>query len=162
MAGELVGLAEIAALFGITKQVISNWRTRKPGFPAAFVELKSGPVWQSDDILKWAKREGILLADNAKAQPPTIKKIKREARVVAMMNMKGGVGKSTLTTNLGWYAAHERDCRVLLVDLDPQFNLSQYVLGTAGCELLLKEKRLTVESLFRATTADGRPPNLKK
>lgn len=75
---------------------------------------------------------------------------------------EGGVGKSTLTTNLGWYAAHERDCRVLLVDLDPQFNLSQYVLGTAGCELLLKEKRLTVESLFRATTADGRPPNLKK
>ena len=42
---ELVGLAEIAAIFGTTKQVVSNWRTRKPGFPPATAELKAGPVW---------------------------------------------------------------------------------------------------------------------
>ena len=64
--------------------------------------------------------------------------------------------------NLGWYAAHQRNYRVLLTDLDPQFNLSQYVLGTDGCEQLLKEKRLTVEALFRNTVADGRPANLKR
>jgi chromosome partitioning protein len=159
---ELVGLAEIAALFGNTKQVVSNWRTRKPGFPPALAELKSGPVWQRDDIISWAKHEGIPLAREQKPEGHARRKpSERNARICAIMNMKGGVGKSTLTTNLGWYAAHERDYRVLLADLDPQFNLSQYILGTDGCEQLLKENRPTVEALFRNTVADGRPPNLK-
>jgi chromosome partitioning protein len=44
-------------------------------------------------------------------------------RVVAVMNYKGGVGKTTLTANLGAIAA-ARGLRVLLVDLDPQTNLT--------------------------------------
>jgi len=132
MAAELVGLAEIAALFGTKKQVISNWRTRKPGFPSPAADLKSGPVWHRDDLVKWAKQEGISLAESLKSETSSHRRSPtRRARIVAIMNMKGGVGKSTLATNLGWHAAFGRDRRVLLVDLDPQFNLSQYVLGTA-------------------------------
>lgn len=158
MAAELVGLAEIAALFGTTKQVVSNWRTRKAGFPSPAADLKSGPVWHSDDVVKWAKREGIALAQATKSETGSHKRApSRRARIVALMNMKGGVGKSTLATNLGWYAAFGRDRRVLLVDLDPQFNLSQYVLGTAGYEQLLEHAQPTVEVLFRA---EGRPKNL--
>ncbi len=44
-------------------------------------------------------------------------------RVVAVMNYKGGVGKTTLTANLGALAA-DRGLRVLLIDLDPQTNLT--------------------------------------
>lgn len=44
-------------------------------------------------------------------------------RVVAVMNYKGGVGKTTLTANLGAVAAN-RGFRVLLLDLDPQTNLT--------------------------------------
>jgi chromosome partitioning protein len=44
-------------------------------------------------------------------------------RVVAVMNYKGGVGKTTLTANLGAVAAR-RGLRVLLIDLDPQTNLT--------------------------------------
>jgi len=44
-------------------------------------------------------------------------------RVVAVMNYKGGVGKTTLTANLGAVAA-ARGLRVLLLDLDPQTNLT--------------------------------------
>jgi chromosome partitioning protein len=44
-------------------------------------------------------------------------------RVVAVMNYKGGVGKTTLTANLGAIAA-SRGLRVLLLDLDPQTNLT--------------------------------------
>jgi chromosome partitioning protein len=159
---ELVGLAEIAALLGTTKQVISNWRTRKPGFPQAVAELKSGPVWAREDIVKWAKREGVPLAESAKPEGVARKGPARSAVIVALMNMKGGVGKSTLAANLGWYAAHGRDYRVLMVDLDPQFNLSQYVLGTAGYEQLLLEKRLTVEALFRDPSAGGRPQSVRR
>lgn len=50
------------------------------------------------------------------------------AKVVSIFNNKGGVGKSTISWNL----AHALGCqgkRVLLVDFDPQCNLSIAVLG---------------------------------
>ncbi len=46
-----------------------------------------------------------------------------EARVIAIANCKGGVGKTTTTVSLG-AALAERGHRVLLVDLDSQQNLS--------------------------------------
>ena len=52
------------------------------------------------------------------------------AVVVSLINMKGGVGKTTVASQL----AHEADIdglRVLAVDLDPQSNLSHSILGAA-------------------------------
>lgn len=78
---------------------------------------------------------------------------------IAVINMKGGVGKSTLCVNLSWhYAAMKRWAkRVLLVDLDPQFNASQYLLGVARYEReVFKASRPSVWDIFeQATRAPG-------
>jgi chromosome partitioning protein len=53
------------------------------------------------------------------------------AKTISLINMKGGVGKSTLAVNLAWqFAAYVKWMKkVLVVDLDPQFNASQYLIG---------------------------------
>ncbi|HET9305303.1 MAG TPA: ParA family protein [Candidatus Sulfotelmatobacter sp.] len=50
------------------------------------------------------------------------------ATTISLLNMKGGVGKTTLAVNLAWYMHQNEDANVLLVDLDPQFNATQYVM----------------------------------
>lgn len=46
------------------------------------------------------------------------------AKTIAIENQKGGVGKSTLTVNLGAAPAKAGE-RVLLVDMDPSGNLTK-------------------------------------
>lgn len=48
-----------------------------------------------------------------------------------VFNQKGGVGKSTITCNLAAISAQQGK-RTLVVDLDPQGNSTQYLLGAAG------------------------------
>lgn len=50
--------------------------------------------------------------------------IMRKTRVIAISNHKGGVGKTTSTANIG-VALSLKNKKVLLIDLDPQANLSQ-------------------------------------
>ncbi len=47
---------------------------------------------------------------------------------IVFFNHKGGVSKTTMTYNLGWMLALQ-DKRVLLVDADPQCNLTALILG---------------------------------
>ncbi|MEP6856355.1 MAG: AAA family ATPase, partial [Pedococcus sp.] len=82
------------------------------------------------------------------------------ARIIAMCNQKGGVGKTTTTINLG-AALAEVGRRVLLVDFDPQGALS-VGLGVRANELdvtiynLLVERGHDVRDVIQSTTT----PNL--
>jgi cellulose biosynthesis protein BcsQ len=55
------------------------------------------------------------------------------AKTVALFNHKGGVSKTTTTFNLGWMLA-ELGSRVVIVDTDPQCNLTGLVLGYNGAD----------------------------
>jgi chromosome partitioning protein len=46
------------------------------------------------------------------------------AKIVSFINYKGGVGKTTTTYHLGCALAYAHDKKVLLVDIDPQCNLT--------------------------------------
>jgi cellulose biosynthesis protein BcsQ len=50
------------------------------------------------------------------------------AKIVSIFNHKGGVSKTTTTFNLGWMLVR-RGRRVLMVDADPQCNLTGVILG---------------------------------
>ena len=90
---------------------------------------------------------------------PKPRSVHGPAKVIAMCNQKGGVGKTTSTINLGASLA-EYGRRVLLVDLDPQGALSAG-LGVPHYELdhtvhnLLIEPRVSVEDVLIKTRVKG-------
>lgn len=49
-------------------------------------------------------------------------------RVIAILNQKGGSGKTTTSVNLAATVA-EKKRRILLIDLDPQHSTTQWILG---------------------------------
>ncbi len=58
----------------------------------------------------------------------------KNGKIVAFMNMKGGVAKTTLCISIGEYIANFRNKKVLFIDLDPQFNLTQTFLHYSSKE----------------------------
>ena len=145
---ELVGIAEIANLFGVSRQAASNWRERHADFPKPIALLKSGPVWELGYILEWAEARGMAVKSSEAGVVGAGLETSKPCVVVSFVNMKGGVGKSTLTANIGWYCAFCENLRVLMVDLDPQFNLSQYVLGNDRYEKHLAGEEPTIVDIF--------------
>lgn len=59
---------------------------------------------------------------------------------IAFNTFKGGVSKTTSVYNFGWYFSTQ-GCRTLLVDVDPQCNLSQLFLKEELHEMVFRESR---------------------
>ena len=75
---------------------------------------------------------------------------------VSVINLKGGVGKTTIAALLGRYAARNRAQQVLAIDLDPQANLSQALMGGPNYRRFLDDRSPSIVEVFngyRPTTS---------
>ncbi len=81
------------------------------------------------------------------------------ARIIAITNQKGGVGKTTTTINLGASLA-VADMRVLVIDADPQGN-STSGLGLRGTFHRSFYHSLVLNEPLRSITLNTELPNLK-
>ena len=75
------------------------------------------------------------------------------AVAISVINMKGGVGKTTILALLCQRFA--RSFRVLAIDLDPQANLSQALMGETGYKRFLDDQSPSVVEVFKGY----QPPN---
>ena len=50
---DLVGVSEIADRCGVSRQAVSNWRSRFDSFPEPLVDLECGPVFYWPKVLAW-------------------------------------------------------------------------------------------------------------
>lgn len=75
----------------------------------------------------------------------------REMIVVSFVNMKGGVGKTTLAVNVADFLTSRNSKRVLLIDVDPQFNATQCLLNGEDYIDYIKGGGTTVIDVFNYT-----------
>ena len=77
-------------------------------------------------------------------------------KVVSVVNMKGGVGKSTSVCMLAEALASQAGMRVLVVDLDPQSNASMMLSGLDRWSQV-RESGLTLDAFFNQFVHGGDP-----
>ena len=137
---DLVGIAEIAALAGVSKQAVTNWRMRYDNFPRPIQNLQSGPVWEREKVRAW------------------VKSFKGEAtHVLSFLNLKGGVGKTTIAVAVAEMLAQDERKHVLLIDLDPQTNATVTLISEERWAELDKDGR-TIAQLFEDRLNPDNPP----
>lgn len=127
---DLVGIAEIAKMYDVSPAAVTNWRNRFKDFPRPVAMLKSGPVFRTEQIQKWNRRKN-----------------KMSAKVIALLNLKGGVAKTTTTVGLAHTLSGAFLKKVLVIDLDPQTNATTMLIGEEEW-LSLDKNGYTLATLF--------------
>lgn len=67
---------------------------------------------------------------------------------IALLNMKGGVGKTTVAVNLAHFLAYRENKRVLVIDLDPQYNATQYLVDIEKNRDMVSGEKPTVYNIL--------------
>lgn len=82
-------------------------------------------------------------------------------RSICFLNLKGGVGKSTLSTAFAEYLAFVRGEKVLFVDADPQCNSTTMLIGTEAARELDRNYR-TLYDLVRKYLNNSRDVDINR
>ncbi|WP_252180953.1 ParA family protein, partial [Azospirillum sp. B4] len=81
--------------------------------------------------------------------------INGRAEIIAVSNFKGGVGKTTTSTNIAVVLA-QRGHKVLLIDCDAQASASKYLLGEEG-HLAAVDSAKTLTEAVRKVNSGSKP-----
>ena len=119
------------------------------------IVAQTGPI-EGADWLDFALADAVRVDVRDGPQSEVLSRILEAARkaigggrVIAMLNIKGGVGKTVLAANL-FAAAHLADKRAIsFVDLDPQHNLTQYFLSP-GERNRIRDRNHTIYGVLSA------------
>jgi chromosome partitioning protein len=107
-------------------------------------QLSAGPVFRRDQVMAWLKKRRVPMAT-----------------AVSMINLKGGVAKTTTTIAMAQMLDVEFRKRVLVVDLDPQTNATVMLIGDKRWREI-NQAGSTVAQLFRDAIADEKKFDLAK
>ena len=77
--------------------------------------------------------------------------------IVSVLGFKGGIAKTTTVVNLGASLAKHHGKNILLIDLDPQANLTHHLLGhelddELGISDAILNEQLTIEDVVKPTS----------
>lgn len=137
-----MGLSEIAEMANppVTRQAVANWRVRYDDFPQPTETLQQGPVWDAEVVKAWLDaRSG------------------RGTTVISVINLKGGVAKTTTSVAIAEVLAKEFRKHVLFIDLDPQTNATINLIGEDDWKRRNEEGR-TLAQLFKDKLEPHRAP----
>jgi len=126
----------------------------KSGVTIDELDAKTRSLAQLERRMKSAlKLEGQLWNARALQQRPKFRDVGRRQRaIISVLNLKGGVGKTTITAHLG-AAFARRGYRVLLVDLDLQGSLTSMLVPQPKINQLIADSRL-VQHFFNRAAED--------
>ena len=115
MDNEMVGLAEIAEIAGVSPQPCRIGGRGSLTFRRRSRRLRAGPVFDRHQVRRWLRKH----------------KGERMAHVVSFINLKGGVGKTTTCVGVAEMLASDwaHGQKVLVIDLDPQTNATTMLIG---------------------------------
>ena len=98
------------------------------------LNTRLGRSYDKPRVSRWENDRDPIPDDVAAELLNLAKGRAREARVIALANQKGGVGKTTSALNLA-YALANRGQRVLLLDLDPQATATVALLAGGAVDV---------------------------
>ena len=123
-------------------------------------EAREQLVKLQNRLQKAVQKDGVTWTEKVLSNVPDFRPLDPELRrmpIISVLNLKGGVGKTTTTANLGAVLAR-RGWRVLLVDLDLQGSLSGLFLSEATQQEHHKQHRLVGD--FLESSFDSEHPNI--
>jgi chromosome partitioning protein len=128
---DLVSVFEIAEIARVTPPAVANWRKRHADFPTPVADLRSGPVFSLSQVKSWLRKRKFPMAT-----------------VISVINLKGGVGKTTTTVAVAEMLSAAFRKKVLVIDLDPQTNATTMLIGEEKWKELNKANH-TLARLFK-------------
>jgi chromosome partitioning protein len=78
-------------------------------------------------------------------------------KIISTINLKGGVGKTSITCALAEFLTIERRKRVLVIDLDPQTNATVVLMGEEQWHTTRETRELTLAHYFKRVLEEKSP-----